>query len=180
MSQLCSCWNEISTGLQLNRCSNRLHLLQIRCKPFGYIIAFHVRLQIFQHVNAVYCGRCTAGRVQFILKVWLGLKQIRIHKREWLTCLFCLPTKPLILPSIFDRPSFIFINVLCSFSSKPTEPDVQSIKINPVQRFGYSNPNRASMLAPAPSPKPITDGMLQKKNTVTHSNNTPSLGQLKN
>lgn len=46
---------------------------------------------------------------------------------------------------------------------------VQLIKINPKQRPGWAKPNRASTLAPAPSPKPMTYFTCKKSKTVTKS-----------
>lgn len=53
------------------------------------------------------------------------------------------------------------------YSITPATVDVQWIKINPRLRVGWSMPNRAKILAPAPSPRPMTYGIERASKTST-------------
>lgn len=61
------------------------------------------------------------------------------------------------------------ITLVLNESTTDAALPVQLIKINPKQRAGCANPKRASVFAPAPSPKPMTYFTCKKSNTVTKS-----------
>jgi len=66
---------------------------------------------------------------------------------EWGAQIFRVSLRPL---------SIQWLKIECSFSSTPALSAVQLINSKPKQRLAYMSANRSRILAPAPSPRPIT------------------------